>query len=351
VADETEKRDEEPTDEPSIQQNLRKPPLPVFPGRLAEKSLPPAHIINGKKPSIAGNPGYIKFHNLKKVGGQSTDYEGKVPTTISVHAEGKKQYASPGVKGHTLCMGGHTLCTGPLPVAKKSQPSTEQHLENKYSSLSIESNGIEMLADPTAETADITDYNQDSQSRLRNYPPLGDESDDESNESVDKYDSAENLDDRYATFTPVQFANSYSDTAASASVQPDGKRVPIVISRSVDSPVFYMESIDEKPIVVQGQRIYRQPSLSAFSPTRDSASKEISSGSSTSETGVSQATTAVTAHTLQSLQSTQLKDSFSKSLKGQSAASSPRGSGSKRIPSFAATLRARRLSSRKTSNQ
>lgn len=345
VADETEKRDEEPTDEPCILQNLRKPPLPGFPGRLAEKSLPPAHVINGKKPAVAGAD-YVKVHNLRKVGGQSGDYKGKVPTTISVHAEGKKQYVSPVVKGHTLCI-------QPLPVAKKSHPSMGQHLGKKVSGLSIESNDIEMLADPTADTddtADITDYNQDSQSRLRNYPTLGDESDDESNESVDKYGSAEDLDDIYATFTPVEFANSYSDTTATASVQPNGKRVPIVSSLNVDTPVVYRESKDKKPIVVQGQPIYGQPSLSAFSPTRDAASKDISSGSSTTETSVSQATTAVTAHTLQSLRSTKLKNSFSTSLKGQSAVS-PRGSGSKRIPSFAATLRARRLSSKKISNQ
>jgi hypothetical protein len=330
VADETEKRDEEPTDEPCIHQNLRKPPLPGFPGRLGEKSLPSVHVLNGKKPPIAGNPDNINVHNLRKIGGQSGDYGGKVPTTISVHAGGKQQYVSPAVKGHTLCI-------APLPVAKKSQPTTEHHLENKVSGLSIASNDIEALADPTPETADTTDYNQDSQSRLRNYPPLGDESDDESNESVDKYDSAEDLGDRYTTFTPVQFAN----TAATTSVQPDGKRVPVVLSRSVDSPVFYMESMDENPIVVQGQPIYRQPSLSAFSPTRESASKDISSAGSTTETSVSQATTAVTAHTLQSFRSTHLKDSSSKSLKGQSAGP-PRGSGLKRIPGFAATLRARR---------
>jgi hypothetical protein len=333
MADETEKRDEEPTDESCIQQNLRKPPLSGFPGRHGEKSLTPAHVINGKKPAIAGNPDYMQSHNVKKATGQSGDYEGKVPTTISVQAEGKKQYATSVVKGHTMCI-------GPLPVAKKSQSTTEQHLERKVSGLSIESNRIEMLVGPTSETADTTDYTENSQSQLRNYPTLGDESDDESNESGDRYGSAEDLDDRYATFTPLQFA--------AASVQPDIKRVPIVISRSVDSPVFYMESNDEKPIVVQGKPIYRQPSLSAFTPTRDSGSKDISSVSSTTETNVSQATTAVTAHTLQSLRSTQLKDPFYTSLKGQSSAL-PRGSGSK--PSFAATMRARRLSSKNISNQ
>ena len=343
VADETEKRDEEPTDESWIQQNLRKPSLPACLGRLGEKSLPSTHVINGKKPAIAGNADHIKVHNLRKGGGQSEDYEGKVPTTISVHAEGKKHYASSMVKGHTMCI-------GPSPVTKKSQPTTEQHLEKRISGSSIESNRIEVLAAPTTETAESTDYNQDSQSQLRNYPPLGDESDDESNESIDKYGSAEDFDDRYATFTPVQFANSYTDPTATASVQPDGKRVPLVVSRSADSQVFYMESMEEEKIVVQEKPIYRQPSLSAFSITRDSASKDISSGSSTTETSVSQATTAVTAHTLQSLLSAPLKETFSTNLNGQSAAS-PRRSGSKRIPSFAAALRGRRLSTRKISNQ
>ena len=307
-----------------FRRGLRKPPLPGFTGvaRTApsDKNTLATHVINGKKPPVGDNEKIV----MQEVGKPAITVEqaailpaeqqseGEVPGTISVRSPSKKQ----------LALGkGHTLCLQPLSIARKGQHGVDP-LDNNLSSLTPET--FEPgSATQTAATVDTTDdddnNNQDSQSEMRKYPPLGDESDD---------DSSDDSTDKYTAFEPVQF---------SAKGQPSGKRVPIVISRSVDSPVMSMESKDEnRPIVVQGQPIYRQPSRSAFTPA-----KEMSSSGSTTESSVSQATTTITAHTLRSFTTSQARPPLSP--RGNA---SPPPSGAKRASSFKASLKSRRSSFR-----
>ena len=305
------------TSGPNPMQNLTKPPLPGFHGNCGEISPPPGHFINGKKQQC---PEWADIVNASESQGGV-----RVPGAISLRPSAKAQHVTPAA-------GGHTMCLRPLSVTNTKGPNFDS-----ISGMSTDSSGYPVAVGGASDTATLTDDDYtcpaayDSQQQMRNFPSLAgeDDSDDDSrDESIDKYQSAE---------PPAQFARNYP------SPKHGRTRVPIVISRSIDeqSPVIFMdsESSDSRPIVVQGQPIYREPGLSAFvlSPKRGISH-------TSSPTASSEATTAVTAHTFHTFKSSlqsEPKTPLPTTPRDMQRPGSS-GSSSKRAANFAASLRSRR---------
>jgi hypothetical protein len=183
---------------------------------------------------------------------------------------------------------GHTLLCKPLSV-NQARPI---HPPGNISNLS----GVTSETMPSSEEEAGLFY--DSQAQMRKFPPLTDESDEDSAaaEAQDKYETCD---------TP---------TFGSSMIMSDGLRedyaIPTVISRSVhESPVMSVDSSDDrrKPVVVQGQHIYRPPGLTTFRPSRQyledptrKIGQDPSDAHSAAGSSVSTATTTITAHTMKS---------------------------------------------------
>jgi hypothetical protein len=318
--------------------NLKKSTLPGIQFDDSEKSLAPASIINGKKPSLPswatgcseqlGRDGTFGLSAQHSSAGDSKA-ENEFPAAINVRSSSKKQVViTPAVNGHTLCL-------RPLPVENGKA-------HESVSSFGADSHGFRVGSGGTSETATATSTEHDEllnhgtqsqKSQLRNYGPLEDDDSDygSSDESVDKYASFE---------PPAQFSPQHYLSAGHKA----GKHAPVVISRNVeDSPVLYMNNStdDSSHLVVQGNPIYRQPELSAFIPSPKRVVSEIGSTTGSSS---SQATTAVTAHTFRSGLQTEPRKLLPKSprdlLRRKNLPQSTEGS-TRRAANFT-TLRARR---------
>ena len=259
-------------------------------------------ILNARK--------HQHLHGLKS---KNQDiYRGKaqnhnVPGTISLQATSKAQSAA------------HHM--------RRNPENTIPQIENKLSGLSTDSVGIENEYLLTEK--DNTMKKNHFQDSLRDYPPLGDNSDE---------DSIDVRDDKYASL-------DMDEETPRHQVE---EREPTRFDAPKPSSYFYSglcsapaEKTTENPIVVKGQVVHEQPSVSGASSRVLYSLASSSQGSPTNSnagTSVSQATTTITDHTLRSLRSNQPSNSFSQ-----------RGSRStkpNKFQDFASTLRGRRFTKR-----
>ena len=219
-------------------------------------------VLNGKKPPLRDWTENSKANSTTGSGytaalkgepniSSGTEEKSEFRDTLTLEKSSKKRSSDGTPGGHIMCLS-HTKPT---------------------STLSHSTDGHTFQTTSTSGTSDDDCLKYDSQSQLRNFPPLGDDASDEDSES----DS--DCTDRYtSSIEPpsIQFTNDYTKM---------DHNVPVVLSRSIDdSPVMYMNSGESKPVVVQGRSIYRQPEISAFTPRQDTDAS-------------SEATTAITAHT------------------------------------------------------
>lgn len=233
------------------------------------------HRINGKKQGPFTENGVVSIFPTRNLS-EDSDEENAVPATVSVPSPTKKNQGS---------INGHTLLCKPLSVSH----SRTSHPPGNTSSLS----GV------TSETMPSSEEDAGlSQAQMRKFPPLTDESDEDSvvGEAQDKYETCDS-----SKFEAGMIINRGQEADYA---------IPTVVSSNVhESPIMPMDSPDNrrKPIVVQGQHIYRPPGLATFRPSRQSREdttrrigQDPSDAASAAGSSVSTATTAITAHTMKS---------------------------------------------------
>lgn len=238
------------------------------------------NYINGRKPGPVPENEVDTIFTMRN-SSEDSDTENAIPTVVSVPSPTKNSREIHGSSGHTL------LCQ-PLSVKYARQ---SRHPPRNISNLS----GVTSETMPSSEE-EGGGLLFDSQAQMRKFPPLTDESDEDS--------AGAETQDKYETCDSPKLAGNRASGAL------DGNAIPLGISRGTDeSPIDSINSSEERriPTVGQGLSIYRPPGLASFRPTRqyleDTTRKlrqDPSDATSTAGSSVSTATTTITAHTMKS---------------------------------------------------